>query len=97
MFDQRRLQQSVVGACRRGALVVVSNSSAPAIIEQYTEASAVGAGLTVQRVPARRAINSRASARGAVDELIISNVRKGLSAVRPRMLRAQPRAKRQTA
>jgi DNA adenine methylase len=97
MFDQRRLQQSVVAACRRGALVVVSNSSAPAIIEQYSEAAAVDAGLTIRRVAARRAINSRASARGAVDELIITNVRKDLSTVRPRMLRAQPRARRQTA
>src|SRR5262245_18007121 len=35
MFDQRRLQQAVVAACRRGATVVVSNSSAPAIVETY--------------------------------------------------------------
>ena len=48
-------------------------------------------------VPARRAINSRASARGEVNEVIMSNVRPDLSAVRPRMLRTQPRAKRRSA
>jgi DNA adenine methylase len=73
MIDQRRLQQAVVAACRRGATVVVSNSSAPAIVETYGAGDARKAGLTIWRVPARRAINSRASARGAVDELIISN------------------------
>jgi DNA adenine methylase len=91
MFDQRRLQQTVVEACRRGAFVVISNSSAPSILETYRTPAARDAGLHLTLVPARRAINSRATARGTVDEVIVSNVRPGLSAVRPRMLRAQTR------
>jgi DNA adenine methylase len=97
-FDQRRLHQAVVAASRRGAHVVVSNSSAPEILSAYGSRDARAAGLVIARVPARRAINSRASARGPVDELIISNVRSAaLPPVRPRMAKAQPRARRRTA
>jgi DNA adenine methylase len=94
-FDQRRLQQAVVAASQRGASVVVSNSSAPEIVAGYSSRDARSARLVVRRVPARRAINSRASARGAVDELIISNVRTAaLAAVKPRMLDAQARGRK---
>ena len=86
-FDQRRLQQAVIAACARGAFVVVSNSSATEIVRAYTTPEAQKVGLRVRSVPARRAINSRASARGPVDELIISNVKQAaLDGVRPRML-----------
>ena len=74
MFDQHRLQQAVIAASRRGAAVVVSNSSAPEIIAAYKAPDARLARLTVSTVAARRAINSRASLRGPVDELIITNV-----------------------
>jgi hypothetical protein len=57
-------------------VVVVSNSSAPEIESAYGSREAKKAGLRVRRVPARRAINSRASARGPVDELIITNAPK---------------------
>ena len=90
--DQLRLRDAIVAACRRGAIVVESNSSAGVIEEAYRSAAARRAQLTVERVPARRAINSRASSRGPVDELIISNVRPKL-----RMLKIDtiaPRAKR---
>jgi DNA adenine methylase len=97
MFDQRSLVEAVAAACGRGAQVVVSNSSAPAIEEAYTSPRAVRAGLRIRRVAARRAINSRASARGTVDELIITNVRPSLSDVRPLMARMQPRPGRRTA
>jgi DNA adenine methylase len=97
-FDQRRLQQKVVAACKRGAFVVVSNSSAAEILHAYTTTDAQKAGLEVRPVPARRAINSRASSRGPVDELIISNVRAAaLSRVKPRMVRAGLKAKRKYA
>jgi DNA adenine methylase len=97
-FDQRRLQQKVVAACRRGAFVVVSNSSAAEILSAYTTTEATKAGLEVWRVPARRAINSKASSRGPVDELIISNVRAvALAGVKPRMARAGIKAKRKYA
>ena len=72
-LDQRRLQRDVIDAARRGAIVVVSNSSAPEIERAYTAPAARGARLTVERVPARRAINSRAGLRGPVEELVITN------------------------
>jgi DNA adenine methylase len=97
-FDQWRLQQAVIAACRRGAQVVVSNSSASEIVRAYTTLDAQRARLEIRPVPARRAINSRASARGPVDELIISNVRRSaLDAVRPRMLPGRLRARRRPA
>jgi DNA adenine methylase len=74
-LDQRRLQTAIFAAARRGALVLISNSSAPEIEAGYSGPSARTAGLAVQRVPARRAINSRATRRGPVDELIITNAR----------------------
>jgi DNA adenine methylase len=74
-LDQRRLQAEVCGAARRGAVVLLSNSSAPEIEAGYSTPSARTAGLSVQRVPARRAINSRAALRGPVDEIIVTNLR----------------------
>jgi len=93
-FDQWRLQQAVIGACKRGARVVVSNSSALEILKAYTTPDAQRVQLKISRVPARRAINSRASSRGPVDELIISNV---LDTVRPRMVKASLKGKRRMA
>ena len=72
-LDHRRLQKTIFAAARRGAMVLVSNSSAPEIEAGYSGPAARTAGLSVQRVPARRAINSRAARRGPVDELIITN------------------------
>ena len=71
--DQERLQQAVFAAGRRGAWVVLSNSCAPTIESAYRSPAARAAGLAVHRVAARRAINSRASARGPIDELIVTN------------------------
>lgn len=71
--DQHRLHQSVIAAARRGTVVLVSNSSAPEIEAAYGGRPARLAGLMVQRVPARRAINSRVALRGPVDELMITN------------------------
>ena len=87
--DQQRLMDAVIRACRRGARVVVSNSSAPEIETAYRTPAARQARIAVHRVPARRAINSRAASRGPVDELIITNVPPALAAVRPRMVKAQ--------
>jgi DNA adenine methylase len=82
LADQERLQRTLVEAARRGAHVVLSNSSAPDIVELYSTRDARRAQLRIERVPARRAINSRADARGPVMELVITNV------LRPSMLRA---------
>jgi DNA adenine methylase len=100
-FDQRRLQQAVIDACRRGAQVLLSNSSAPEIVDLYSAPAARNAGLEVTLVPARRAINSRASARGPVHEVIVTNVRSMPPMALPgklRMAKAAPRlARAQTA
>lgn len=75
LADHTRLHQEVVDAAARGAVIVMSNSSAPQITAAYTGYAARRAGLRVATVPARRAINSRAASRGPVNELIISNSR----------------------
>ena len=80
--DQKRLQESLIDAAHRGAFVVLSNSSAPGIERLYSTSEARRAQLRITRVNARRAINSRADARGPVTELVITNV------LRPTMLRA---------
>jgi DNA adenine methylase len=73
--DQAALQRAVFAAARRGAIVVLSNSSAPEIVSAYGSRQARAAGLTLEYVPARRAINSRSTLRGPVDELIVTNAR----------------------
>jgi DNA adenine methylase len=80
--DQRRLQRALISAAERGAAVVLSNSSAPQITRLYSMLEARRAGLRIERVNARRAINSKAGSRGFVTELLITNV------LRPKMLRA---------
>jgi DNA adenine methylase len=80
--DQKRLQQALIGAATRGAHVVLSNSSAADIVQLYSTDQARGAQLRIERVDARRAINSRGDSRGPVTELVITNV------LKPRMLKA---------
>ena len=75
--DQRRLQQAILAASRRGAAVVVSNSSAPLVLELFSGPEGREAGLMLRRVPARRSINVNALARGPVDEVLV--VSRGLS------------------
>jgi DNA adenine methylase len=90
--DQARLHHAVVAAARRGAHVVLSNSSAPLIVSLYSSRDTTAAGLRLYRVPARRAINSRAALRGPVDEVIVTNAATGpLVDVRPKMARARLR------
>lgn len=73
--DHVRLQRLVVDLARRGCHVLVSNSTAAAIGALYERsATAHAAGLQAFRVPARRAINSNASRRGAVEEFLITNI-----------------------
>ena len=73
--EQAALQQAVIGLARRGAHVLLSNSATPEIHALYeADAEVRKAGLAARTVPARRAINSRASARGAVLEYLITNV-----------------------
>ena len=72
---QETLQRAVISLARRGAAVLLSNSTAPSIRELYaSHRGARSAGLRTTTVAARRAINSRASSRGPVREYLITNV-----------------------
>lgn len=72
---QSALQRLVIEVAGRGALVLLSNSSAPQIRRLYTRSvSARGAGLRATTVRARRAINARASGRGEIREYLITNL-----------------------
>jgi DNA adenine methylase len=72
---QQALQQTVIALAARGASVLLSNSAVPQIRRLYANHQAArSAGLRATTVSARRAINSRASARGPVREYLITNV-----------------------
>jgi DNA adenine methylase len=74
--DQGRLQRISIALARRGVHVLLSNSVAPSVSRLYEDNDEVSAaGLSTWRVPARRAVNSRADRRGSVEELVVSNVR----------------------
>ena len=76
LAQQTALQQLMIALAGRGASLLLSNSVAPDISRLYEHDDDVRrAGLTTRTVAARRAINSRASARGAVREYLITNVR----------------------
>ena len=70
--DQRRLRDVVLDLAARGAEILLSNSTAPSVVALYDTREARRAGLRCRRVPARRAINSRADRRGPIEELIVS-------------------------
>jgi DNA adenine methylase len=73
--EQVALQRRVVDLAKLGASVLLSNSVAPDIRRLYADdRDARAAGLRATTVPARRAINSRASRRGAVREYLITNI-----------------------
>jgi DNA adenine methylase len=77
--QQMRLQRAVIDLAGRGVQVLLSNSVAPETRRLYKNSEDVrSAGLTARTVHARRAINSRASGRGAVEEYLITNVRERL-------------------
>jgi DNA adenine methylase len=89
--DHGRLQAHVIAAAHRGATVLVSNSSAPEILRLYGSQAAHAAGLRLVRVPARRAISSKHSTRGPIDELVIANTAHRRLPTRARMARASLR------
>jgi len=62
--EQTRLRDVSVRAARRGAVVAISNSSSPFILDLF-------AGEDVRRVTARRAINSKGCGRGFVEEVLV--------------------------
>ena len=73
--DQARLQQMAIALAGRGVQVLLSNSVAPAVTQLYEKNELVKqAGLRTWRFPARRAVNSNAERRGAIEELVVSNI-----------------------
>ena len=64
--DQRGLADVYRELDRAGCLVMLSNSATPLVRELY-------AGFRIERVTARRAINSAGAKRGAIDELVVLN------------------------
>jgi DNA adenine methylase len=75
LADHRRLRDVATTLAGRGCHVMVSNSSAPEIASLYEEERSVAAsGLRLYRLPARRAINSRGDGRGAITELLLTNL-----------------------
>lgn len=64
--DQKRLADTFRALSQRGASVVLSNSDTPLIRELYGD-------FQIRTIPARRAINSKASERGAVNEVIVTS------------------------
>ena len=73
--EQELLQRQVLALARQGVFVLLSNSAAPEVRRLYASADARAAGIRLRSVPARRAINSRASLRGPVREFLITNIR----------------------
>lgn len=73
--DQLRLQELVVALATRGCYILLSNSTAREIASLYAKnAAARSAGFQALKVPARRAVNSKAARRGPVDEYLITNI-----------------------
>jgi DNA adenine methylase len=88
LADQARLQQCVLEAAKRGAVVLLSNSSSDEIVRLYSGRDARAEGFVLHLVPARRAISSKHTTRGPVNELIVTNAATARLAVKPRMARA---------
>jgi DNA adenine methylase len=73
--EQVALQEMAVRLSAKSCHVLLSNSTADEIRVLYDgNPAAVAAGLAAYRVPARRAINSKAGSRGVVDEYVITNL-----------------------
>jgi DNA adenine methylase len=64
--EQRRLRDVARSLKKRGVHVLLSNSSAPEVFELYKN------GFTITEVRATRVVNSKASGRGAVTEVLIT-------------------------
>jgi DNA adenine methylase len=64
--EQTRLRDTAQELKQRGVVVLVSNSCAPFVRDLYTE------GFRVSEIAATRSVNSKATARGAIVELLIT-------------------------
>ena len=68
MEDQRRLRDVALALKERGAHVLLSNSSAPAVLELYAEPKGA---FEVELVSASRAVSCKPDGRGKIHEVLI--------------------------
>jgi DNA adenine methylase len=71
--NQRQLAEYVQDLCRKGAKVVVSNSDPKNINPEDDFFDDLYSAQFIKRIEATRMINSKASGRGKIKELLISN------------------------
>ncbi|MBN6826744.1 DNA adenine methylase [Staphylococcus caprae] len=64
--DQIRLRDLAIDLNKRGCKIMLSNSSSELVFDLYKD-------FKIKRVKVARAINSKATARGKIDEVIITN------------------------
>ncbi len=64
--EQRKLAETYRRLDKRGVLVMLSNSATPLVKTLYD-------GFRIEALKAKRAINSKGTARGAIDELLVMN------------------------
>jgi DNA adenine methylase len=71
--EQIELRNTFVELTKRGCLVMLSNSDTPFINKIYKEIKIKGKLITVHEVGANRMINSKASGRGKITEVLVTN------------------------
>lgn len=69
--EQKRLKDFCMGLHEEGALFMLSNSSAPWVIDLYRKEK----NFVVEKVRARRSVNCKSEGRGEVEEIIVRNYR----------------------
>ncbi len=75
--EQAELQSLSLTLARRGCHLLLSNSTAPVIRDLYDKNDeARRVGLRAYRVGARRAISSKGTGRGPIDEYLITNIKR---------------------
>ena len=67
--EQTELRDTFVKLHKKGCFVMLSNSDTPFINELYSELG----GITINKITAGRAINSKGSGRGKITEVLVTN------------------------
>lgn len=67
--EQAELRDTFVKLHKKGCFVMLSNSDTPFINELYSELD----GITINKITAGRAINSKGSGRGKITEVLVTN------------------------
>ena len=69
--EQKRLKDFCMRLHEKGALFMLSNSSAPGVIDLYRKEK----NFVIEKVRARRSVNCKSEGRGKVEEIIVRNYR----------------------